>query len=73
MLVSPLQAEDGRLGGDLGEPNTASVLWDALVEAPSGLALDELVELVALDKEDCEVVRAELSYIQTRSILIRRY
>lgn len=56
MLVSPLQAEDGRLGGDLGEPNTASVLWDALVEAPSGLALDELVELVALDKEDCEVV-----------------
>lgn len=56
-FVSPLQAEDGRLGGDLSEQTTASVLWDVLADQASGLTLDEIVELAALQKEDCEVVR----------------
>lgn len=55
-LVSPLQAEDGRLGGDLSEQTTASALWDVLVDQASGFTLDEIVDLAALPKDACEVV-----------------
>lgn len=55
-LVSPLQAEDGRLGGGLSEQTTASALWNVLVDQATGLTLDEIVDLSALSKDDCEVV-----------------
>lgn len=52
-LVSPLQAEDGRLDGQ----STASKLWDVLVEEKNGVTLSELSGLAGLKEEDVQLVR----------------
>mmetsp|Transcript_3407 Transcript_3407/g.9853 ORF Transcript_3407/g.9853 Transcript_3407/m.9853 type:complete len:453 (+) Transcript_3407:122-1480(+) len=51
-LVSPLQAEDGRLDGQ----STASKLWDVLVEEKNGVTLSELSGLAGLKEEDVQLV-----------------
>ncbi len=61
-LVSPLQAEDGRLSA----PSVASQLWDVLVDQAAGLRLSEISDLTALPEEDLEPVRVECA-TRTRS------
>lgn len=52
-LVSPLQAEDGRLTPQ----SVASQLWDVLQDRKDGASLGDIINLVGLSEGDVQPVR----------------